>query len=66
MTLDVSGEGLRFVSNREYALSDQLLLSFDSRGPAPWQGGGEIRARIVRVEPMPASSALAVTVQRVI
>jgi hypothetical protein len=64
MTLDVSGEGLRFVSSREYALSDHLLVSFDPHAPAPWQAGGEIPARVVRVERLPESSALAVTVQR--
>jgi hypothetical protein len=64
MTLDVSAEGLRFVSSREYALSDHLLVSFDPRGSAPWHGGTEIRAQIVRVEPLAEGSALAVTVQR--
>jgi PilZ domain len=64
MTLDVSPEGLRFVSSREYALSDRLLVSFDPLASAPWQGGAEIRARIVRVEPLPESSSLAVTVER--
>lgn len=64
MTLDVSGEGLRFVSNREYALSDRLLVSFDPHALAPWHSTTEIRARIVRVERLPESSALAVTVQR--
>ncbi|HYL67584.1 MAG TPA: PilZ domain-containing protein [Candidatus Limnocylindria bacterium] len=64
MTLDVSIEGLRFVSSREYALSDRLLLSFDPFASAPWHCGAEIPARIVRVERLPESSALAVTVQR--
>jgi PilZ domain len=64
MTLDVSPGGLRFVSSREYAVSDRLLVSFDPHASAPWQGGAEIRARIVRVEPLPESSALAVIVER--
>ncbi|MFI5059315.1 MAG: PilZ domain-containing protein [Candidatus Acidiferrales bacterium] len=64
MTLDISGEGLRFVSSREYALSDRILVSFDRYASAPWHGRAEIPARIVRVEHLPESSALAVTVQR--
>jgi hypothetical protein len=64
MTLDVSGEGLRFTSSRGYALSDRLLVSFAPRASAPWQAGTEIPARIVRVERLPESNALAVTVQR--
>jgi len=64
MTLDISGEGLRFMSNREYALSDRLLVSFAPRATTPWQAGTEIPARIVRVERLPESNALAVTVQR--
>lgn len=64
MTLDVSGEGLRFVSRREYALSDRLLVSFDPYASAPWHDRAEIPARIVRVEQLPESGALAVTVQR--
>jgi PilZ domain len=64
MTLDVSGEGLRFVSSREYALGDRILVSFDPYASAPWQGSAEIPARIVRVEPLPESSGLAVTVKR--
>ncbi len=64
MTLDISGEGLRFMSSREYALSDRLLVSFAPRTSAPWQAGTEIPARIVRVERLPESNALAITVQR--
>jgi hypothetical protein len=64
MTLDVSPEGLRFVSSREYALGDRLLVSFDPYASAPWHGSVETPARIVRVEPLPESSALAVTVER--
>lgn len=64
MTLDVSCEGLRFVSSREYARSDRLLVSFDPYASAPWRGSAEIPARIVRVERLPERSALAVTVER--
>jgi hypothetical protein len=64
MTLDVSVDGLRFVSSREYALSDRLLVSFDPYASAPWRGSAEIPARIVRVEHLPESNALAITVQR--
>ena len=64
MTLDVSSEGLRFVSNREYAAADFLLISFDPFISLSWPVGQEIRARIVRTATLPESSALAVSVQR--
>jgi PilZ domain len=65
MTLDASSDSLRFLSTREYAQSDRLFISFDAHSQAPWPGGVEFRAQIVRVETMPGKTSLAVVVQRV-
>jgi len=64
MTLDASSDSLRFLSNREYAPSGELLVSFDAKSQAPWPGGIEIRSQIVRVETLPGKAALAVVVHR--
>jgi PilZ domain len=64
MTLDASSDSLRFFSTREYAQSDRLFISFDPHSQAPWPGGAEIRAQIVRVDSLPGKTALAVVVQR--
>jgi len=66
MTVDVSAEGLRFLSNREYPCGDELLVSFDPAVSAPWPSATEHRAKVVRVEPLPESPALAVTVRRLV
>lgn len=36
VTMDVSAEGLRFLSNREYQCGHELLVSFEPRVSAPW------------------------------
>jgi hypothetical protein len=64
MTLDVSGEGLRFLSTREYDLGSCLLLSFDASSATPWPGSEEFRTLVVRVQPECKSTALAVSVSR--
>jgi hypothetical protein len=64
MTLEVSGDKLRFVSNREYALGDALLVTYPSGDAKPWQGTGEFLARIVSVDKLPQSSSLVITVMR--
>ena len=66
MTVDVSAEGLRFLSTREYPCGDELLVSFDPAVSAPWPSATEHRAKVVRVEPLPESPALAVTVRRLV
>jgi hypothetical protein len=64
MTVDVSLEGVRFLSTREYEPGHQLLVSFDPSSTPPWHGARVFRSRVVRVEPVPESSTLAVTVCR--
>jgi hypothetical protein len=65
MTLDVSTDLLRFVSNREYAPGDTLLVSFVSNETRPWPGIGEMPGKIVKVEKIPHSASLMVTLKRV-
>jgi hypothetical protein len=64
MTIDVSARGLRFLSSREYPLDANLLVSFAPSASVPWPTGTEVPSRVVRIEPVPQSSALAVTVTR--
>jgi hypothetical protein len=63
MTIEVSAHGLRFLSTREYQIGQQLLISFDPAASSPWPAS-ETRSRILRIEPVPESTALAVTVVR--
>ncbi len=65
MSLDVSNEGLRFLSSREYEPGQHLIVSFEPAASSPWPPASEFRSLVVRVEPMPQSSALAVTIYRV-
>jgi hypothetical protein len=64
MTIDVSAQGLRFLSSREYQNGDRLLVSFDPLASAPWPTGLETPARVVRIDAVPESAALAVTISR--
>ena len=65
MSTDVSLEGLRFISHREYSTGEALLVTFPSRDSVPWDGGGEHAARVVQVERIPGSSSLSVTARKV-
>jgi hypothetical protein len=76
MTVDVSSEGLRFLSNREYELDTRLLISFEFWSSAPWPAEKsaekptekpserEYRVVVTRVEPVLASPLLAVATRR--
>jgi hypothetical protein len=64
MTMDVSAHGLRFLSSREYQEGDRLLLSFEATASAPWPVASETSARVLRIESVPDSAALAVTIVR--
>ncbi|HEY2821676.1 MAG TPA: PilZ domain-containing protein [Candidatus Acidoferrum sp.] len=50
MTVDCSGDGLRFRSNREYARGEFLVVSFESAATSPWHGVTESLLRVVRIE----------------
>jgi len=64
MTLDVSAESLRFLSNRVYQPGDSLFISFDPPTSSPWSDAAESPVRIVRVEPTNVGGALQVIVRR--
>jgi len=64
MTIDVSAQGLRFLSSREYQQGDCLLISFEPAVSAPWPTASETAARVLRIEPLPDSAAQAVTISR--
>ena len=64
MTIDISAQGLRFLSSREYQKGDSLLVSFAPAAPAPWPTASETAARVLRIERIPATAALAVTISR--
>ena len=64
MTADFSESGVRFLSNREYQVGDNLMLSFDSPVLPDWPSEAEIRVRVVRLEAIPQSAMLSVATSR--
>jgi hypothetical protein len=64
MTMDCSGEGLRFRSNREYTPGEFLVISFENADTSPWSMAGEMILIVVRIEREPESPALNVAVCR--
>jgi hypothetical protein len=64
MTMDVSARGLRFLSSREYQEGDRLLVSFESAASVPWPTAAETSARVLRIDAVQESAALAVTIVR--
>jgi hypothetical protein len=64
MTIDCSGDGLRFRSNREYARGEFLFVSFEGAETSPWLGVTESLLRVVRVEREPDVAELRVAVCR--
>jgi PilZ domain len=65
MTIDISAKGMRFRSQREYALGDHLKIAFEGPASAPWHGTREFLSKVVRVAPVEGSAALDVSVCRV-
>src|SRR6266446_4535183 len=55
---------LRFLSTREYQEGDRLLVSFELTASAPWPTASETAARVLRIQAVPDSAALAVTIVR--
>jgi hypothetical protein len=64
MTLDFSSKGLRFRTQREYALGETLKIALRDSASTPWSGPREFRAHVVRVSPAPDGIALDVSVCR--
>ena len=66
MTVDVSARGLRFLSSRQYAVGERLLVSFESSVAAPWAGTGEFLSRVVRAERGSQAPTLSISLSRVL
>jgi hypothetical protein len=64
MTVDCSGDGLKFRSSREYARGEFLIVSFESAATSPWLGVTESLLMVVRVESEPDVAELQVAVCR--
>jgi hypothetical protein len=64
MTIDISAKGMRFRSQREYAVGDHLKIAFEDAASAPWHGAKEFSSRVVRLTSVPGSAALDVSVCR--
>lgn len=64
MTVEISADKLRFISNRVYEPGETLLVTFASTDAKPWQGIGDIPAQIVNVEKLPQSASLVITLKR--
>jgi hypothetical protein len=64
MTLEVSRDKLRFVTNRQYGFGQSLLISFDASGEAPWTGDGEFETQVTGIEMEAGSESLCVTVRK--
>lgn len=64
MTVEISADKLRFISNRQYAPGDTLLVAFAYGEAKPWEGIGDIPATIVNVEKLPQSASLVITLKR--
>jgi hypothetical protein len=64
MTMDVSNEGLRFVSCREYEPGQYLAVSFVDAGLSAWPMAAEFRSSVVRIDPLLQGASLAVTIYR--
>jgi len=64
MTLEVSRDKLKFVTNREYAFGQRLLVSFDPGGEAPWSGDGEWETQVTGIEMEAGSESLCITVRK--
>jgi hypothetical protein len=64
MTLEVSRDKLKFVTNREYAFGQRLLVSFDAGSESPWSGDGEWEAQVTGIEMEAGSESLCITVRK--
>ncbi|HLK05287.1 MAG TPA: PilZ domain-containing protein [Candidatus Acidoferrum sp.] len=64
MTTEVSAEEIRFVSHREHAAGDRMLVTFVGKDSRPWPGNGDTPAKIVKIENLPKMAAVMVTIRR--
>jgi PilZ domain len=64
MTIEVSPEKLKFVTHREYAFGQRLLISFVSGSETLWVGDGEWITQVTGIEMEAGSDSLIVTVRK--
>jgi len=64
MTIEVSPDKLKFVTNREYTFGQRLLVSFVSGSELPWAGDGEWTTKVTGIEMEAGSNLLCVTVRK--
>lgn len=64
MTFEVAPGKVRFVTNREYAFGERLLISFDARSDAPWSGDEEWEGEVTGIEMDANSDSVTITVRR--
>ena len=64
MTFEVAPGKVKFVTNREYAFGERLLISFDARSDAPWSGDEEWEGEVTGIEMDATSDSVTVTVRR--
>jgi hypothetical protein len=64
MTIDVSADGLRFLSNREYQEGARLLIAFETTTLSPWASAAETSVRVTRIQTIPESTTLAIVIVR--
>jgi hypothetical protein len=64
MTFEVAPGKVKFVTNREYAFGERLLISFDARSDAPWSGDEEWEGEVTGIELDANSDSVTVTVRR--
>jgi hypothetical protein len=64
MTFEVAPGKVKFVTNREYAFGERLLISFDARSDAPWSGDEEWEGEVTGIEMDANSDSVTITVRR--
>jgi hypothetical protein len=64
MTVEVSPDKLKFVTNREYRFGQRLLVSFGSGIAAPWTGSDEWETQVTGIEMEAGNDSLCVTVRK--
>jgi PilZ domain len=64
MTMEISPDKLRFITNREYTFGERLMVSFSSRSEAPWHGDEEWEAEVTGIEMEAGKDSVLVTVRK--
>jgi hypothetical protein len=64
MTVEVWRDKLQFVTNREYAFGERLLVAFASQGELPWGADGEWETQVTGIEMQAGNESIRVTVRK--